>query len=123
MIYLKLLKYFKIISAIPPEIKFQLSIDGFTSNSRTSLVEGILKSKHVNKLLYNNLQIAVEKPIAEIKWESIFQDYNLSLEWKTIYKNIYITTIDTTIRNFQYKIIMRILPTNTLLYKCINISM
>jgi len=111
------LKYFKIISAIPPEIKLQLSIDGIILNSRTSLVENILKTKHVNKLLYNNLQIAVDKPTAEIKWESIFKDTNLSLEWKLIYKNIYTTTIDTILRNFQYKLVMRILPTNALLYK------
>jgi len=87
------------------------------SKSRTSLVESILKPINVNKLLYNNLQNVVEKPTAEIKWESIFQDYNLSLEWKIVHKNTYITTIDTTLKNFQYKLIMRIPPTNAILYK------
>jgi len=113
-------KYFKVISAIPPEIKLQLSIDGIILNSRTSLVESILKTKHVNKLLYNNLQIAVDKLTAEIKWESIFIDTNLSLEWKLIYKIIYTTTIDTILRNFQHKLVMRILPTNALLYKYVT---
>jgi len=53
----------------------------------------------------------------EEKWENIFQDYNLSSEWQSLYRNIYTTTNDTVLRIFQYKLIMRILPTNTLLFK------
>ena len=35
-----------------------------------------------------------------------------------MYENIFKSTIDTTIRNFQYKYISRIIPTNTYLMKC-----
>ena len=42
----------------------------------------------------------------------IFDD----LKWETIYTNIFTSTIDVKLRNFQYKYIFRIIPTNKRLF-------
>lgn len=59
------------------------------------------------------------KPIqckAVQKWEDLF-DRNI-LQWESIFIQPYKLTIDTKLREFQYKTIMRIIPDNTFLYKC-----
>ena len=43
---------------------------------------------------------------------------NETLNWKTIYTNTLVAINDIKLRNFQYKFIMRIIPTNKFLQKC-----
>ncbi len=57
---------------------------------------------------------------SEQKWATEFSDTNLC--WKQIYTMPFTCTIDTTLRNFQYKYLMRILGINTLLYRCNIVS-
>jgi len=65
--------------------------------------------------MYNQFQ---EQPTSETKWEQMFPNEIIEQDdWQNINKSIYATSIDTTLRKFQYKIVMRILPTNKLLYK------
>ena len=73
------------------------------------------EKKKVTKY-FNRIQLNknVEKRNENL-WETNLQDANL--DWKNIYQTPFKTTLDTTLRNFQYKIIMGILPTNTLLVK------
>ena len=76
-----------------------------------------MKAKQANRFLYrhqllNNPQIEI-KPHA--KWEHTFQDENLN--WNKIHSLPFSCTIDSKLRNFQYKYIMRIIPTNKLLLK------
>ena len=41
----------------------------------------------------------------------------IEIDWKMVYKNIYNSTIDIKLRNFQYKFVNRIIPTNKSLMK------
>ena len=59
-------------------------------------------------------QGAVSK--AEIKWNEQFSDE--TLQWKNIYLTVFKSTNDIKLRNFQYKYLMRIVPTNQFLTKC-----
>ena len=49
-----------------------------------------------------------------LKWEETFNNLN----WKLIHQIPFKSTIDTKLRCFQYKCLMRILPTNVFLFKC-----
>ena len=53
---------------------------------------------------------------SENKWEAFF--INKTFDWKTIYINTIHASMDVTLRNFQYKFLMRLTPTNKYLYKC-----
>ena len=53
-----------------------------------------------------------------LKWEEVFNNLN----WQNIHSLPFKSTIDTKLRSFQYKYIMRILPTNKFLTKCNIIS-
>ena len=85
---------------------------------KDTLLTKILKSKQTNKFLYNcQLQKDNNTPIkSEQKWKTTFS--NSELNWKSIYTLPFKTIIDTKLREFQYKYIMRIIPTNTYLFKC-----
>ena len=77
-----------------------------------------LKNKHVNKFLYGQQfkQDATLDIKHENKWQGIFEES--SLNWKHIYLAPIKSTIDTILREFQYKFLTRIIPTNSFLYKC-----
>lgn len=49
------------------------------------------------------------------KWETIIS--NSTFNWTTIYSNTFTSTIDTKLRNFQFKFLHRAIPTNKLLMK------
>ena len=84
----------------------------------SNLLKQIRNQTHVNKFVYNNFmrysQGAVSK--AEIKWKKQFSDE--TLQWKNIYLTVFKSTNDIKLRNFQYKYIMHIVPTNQFLTKC-----
>ena len=66
--------------------------------------------------LYLNKNCFVQ-PTAKHKWNAEIL-YDMSDEdWSNIYNGIYRTSIDSYSRQFQYKIVHRYLPTNSLLYK------
>ena len=52
----------------------------------------------------------------DIKWDDILN--KTVLDWKNIYLTPIKSTIDTILRNFQYKFLMQIIPTNSFLLKC-----
>ena len=76
-----------------------------------------MKSDQVNKLIYtyqlkNENQVDIKQ---EQKWKL---DLNKNeIDWKTVYNNTFISTIDSKLRNFQYKYLMRIIATNDMLLK------
>ena len=87
------------------------------NNNQKYLIDEILATKSKNNILYlkqiHNISKTVEiKP--NKKWEESFHDIN----WKKTYNTIIKCTIDTNIRYFQYKFLMRILPSNRFLLKC-----
>ena len=115
------LLYTSIVSCIPNEWKVKLKNESMNCQTYDPLIKKLLKTKHANKYLYD-IQLQNEDiPIAksEEKW---IKDINCNnLEWKQIYMIPIKSTIDTKLRDFQYKFIKRIIPTNTFLFKC-NIS-
>ncbi len=52
----------------------------------------------------------------KVKWEDELDNRNI--EWKSIFSLPYICTINTKLREFQYKYLMRIIPNNSFLFKC-----
>ncbi len=82
------------------------------------LFSRVEKSKQTNKLLYiaqiNRKNTEAIK--AQEKWSVEFSENVLN--WKHIYKLTFQFTIDTILRIFQYKYLMRILGTNKLLLQC-----
>ena len=57
---------------------------------------------------------------SEIKWNEIFSGEYLT--WKNIYTIIFKSTSDIKLRNFQYKYLMRVIPTNQFLVRCHIVS-
>ena len=58
-----------------------------------------------------------KEPIAKDRWNHKEHMHIDESEWKCIYNAIYKTSIDRYSREFQYKVINRYLPVNSLLYK------
>ena len=110
--------YISLISSIPKEWKIKLRAESITPQIKETLLSKMLKSKQTNKFLYDyQLRKDDKIPIkSEKKWETIFN--NIELNWNFIYTLPSKTTIDTKLREFQYKYIMRIVPTNKYLFKC-----
>ena len=85
------------------------------THRKESLLQQLLKSKHVNSFLYNfQIENDTKSEIkSEKKWETEFEVVN----WKKVYTLPIKSTIDSRLRNFQYKYLLRIIPTNKSLYK------
>ena len=113
--------YNSLVSSISQEWKSKLKLESTYTQTHKSLLQKSIKKKHINKYLYEQLLLNDEH--MEIKhqnkWSIEFEKEDL--KWKDIYLIPIRATIDTKLREFQYKFITRIIPTNTFLYKC-NIS-
>ena len=112
------LRYMSLINSIPKDWKYKLKHEIQIVPMESNLLKQIRNQTHVNKFVYINFmrcsQGAVSK--AEIKWNEQFSDK--TLQWKNIYLTVFKSTNDIKLRNFQYKYIMRIVPTNQFLTKC-----
>ena len=101
--------------------KQKLKNEDFIDNSvQQSFLQQIQTLKSINKFLYNKQlntihSSSIIKP--HIKWETELGNIN----WKIVHTMPFKSLIDTKIRTFQYKYLMRIVPNNRFLYKC-NIS-
>ena len=112
------LLYRSVISSIPNDWKTKLKSEVPNIHRQETLLSRILKSKQTNKFLYE-YQLRKDGKISskpEQKWELFFADKQF--DWKNIYMMPFKSTIDTKLREFQYKYIMRIIPTNKFLFKC-----
>ena len=110
--------YNSLVASILTEWKVKLKTEMMNIQRPKTLLMTSLEKKHINKYLYQHqfqkdVKIKVKQ---EDKWINIFNDPNL--DWKHIYLTPIRATIDTTLRDFQYKFIMQIIPTNTFLLKC-----
>ena len=54
----------------------------------------------------------------ETKWQQVLQPYTRSLSWHQYYSCNFECTVDSKMRAFQYKILLRIIPTNKYLKLC-----
>ncbi len=80
------------------------------------LINKVISSKKTNKPLYNiqieSMRLTTLKH--KVKWEDELDNRNI--EWKSIFSLPYICTINTKLREFQYKYLMRIIPNNSFLF-------
>ena len=72
-----------------------------------------VSSKSIYSALVKGVQLP---PTAQSKFDSFYNISNI-LDWKNIYQLPGRVTLDTRTRAFQYKILNRILYTNSILYK------
>ena len=110
--------YNTLVSSISSEWKYKLKTEIINIPRKETLLIKSLKKKHVNKYLYERqFQNAGKMDVKqEKKWEDILND--TVLDWKNIYLTPIKSTIDTILRDFQYKFLMQIIPTNSFLLKC-----
>ena len=78
-----------------------------------------INSKQSSKFLYH-YQLKQQdkyapKSKAEEKWSTELNKQDIN--WKKVYTNTFSSTIDNELRNFQYKYLTRIVPTNKTLFK------
>ena len=53
-----------------------------------------------------------------LKWNLIFDKTILDSDWNIYFSNIFRCTIESKMRSFQYKILLRVIPTNKYLHTC-----
>lgn len=112
------LKYYTLVTSIPHEWTLQLRSEPISYTAPNNLITKIKEQTKVCKLIYT---ILTKKSKPEIikqakKWEN-----NLSLvdiNWKKIFTQPIRITIETKLREFQYKYLMHIIPNNNFLFKC-----
>ena len=117
------LKYYTLIESLPKQWKDSMKRGGLDQCQTTmDLFTNITKLKSVNKYLYNKqiddiYKINVIKP--QIKWEN---ELERAMNWRNVFEIPFKCLIDTKLRTFQYKYLMRIIPNNKFLHKCNIIS-
>ena len=112
------LKYYTLLESIPKAWKQKMKTENITDNNiQDNLLQQVQTSKSTTKLLYNKMlkeiqNNAIIKP--HIKWEK----ESTHIDWGNAHTIPFKALIDTKLRTFQYKYIMRIIPNNEFLYKC-----
>ena len=111
------LKYFSLIDAIPQDWKTVLKRGHDGKEVRTTLFEEMQLCKFNNRYVYSLLinKIALTPNNTISKWTCQLNIPNQ--EWSHIFMLPYKCTIEEKLRNFHFKLIHRILPTNVLLFK------
>ena len=112
------LKYHTLIQSIPQSWKIKLKNENNQNNDiKNNLLEQISKLKSANKYFYNKQLNKVAENLVikpHVKWEQEMIDIN----WKIVHTLPCKSIINTKLRAFQYKYLMKILPNNRFLYKC-----
>ena len=104
---------------LPPEWKLLLKNgDDVNQTDKTVSDDDVkditrISSKSIYLALFKRVQIP---PTAQSKFDSLYNISNI-LDWKNIYQLPGRVTLDTRTRAFQYKILNRILYTNSILYE------
>ncbi|KAH3890365.1 hypothetical protein DPMN_014444 [Dreissena polymorpha] len=98
------LKYYTLIKSIPIHIKSEINTNN-TPCTQTTFVENILGRKNKTNKIFYTLQIKnpTENSKTQNKWQVLFGEHELN--WKHIFTIPYKATIESTLRNFQYKYI------------------
>ena len=127
-------EYFRwmgIIHSLPKEWRLllrTLNVNSFPSRTATTtnidlestcvVIDGdsVDIQQLTSKKVYRSLITSKAKePSSKLKFTEDFPDEHL--DWKTIYRIPFLTTIDTRTRSFQFKILHKILFTNSNLFK------
>ena len=80
------------------------------SNGQNTLI-----NKAVSKTIYKDLKRVITIHSAQEKYRSFF--INDNLDWPEIYSLLHRVTLDTKMREFQFKLLNRYVVTNAFLYK------
>lgn len=112
------LKYIGLLNSIPKEWKTKIKHENINIQPDLKLVNHVKTTKQVNKYIYNCLidKTHTYEVKPEKKWNECFEEETLT--WKLIYTAPFKSTNDVQLRNFQYKYLMRVIPTNLFLTKC-----
>ena len=120
---------FSLFNAFPEEWRKILKTNKNSISSKThDLIQTDFKlrieGKKVNfqnlksKSLYDSFVSKTSSiPTAQKKYNKAFSTHTFQLDWEKIYLLPFKTTLDTKLREFQYKILNRILYTNKMLFK------
>ena len=120
---------FSLFNAFPEEWRKILKTNKNSISSKThDLIQTDFKlrieGKKVNfhnlksKSLYDSFVSKISSiPTAQKKYNEAFSTHTFQLDWEKIYLLPFKTTLDTKLREFQYKILNRILYTNKMLLK------
>ncbi|KAH3892528.1 hypothetical protein DPMN_016646 [Dreissena polymorpha] len=96
------LKYYTLIKRIPIHIKSEINTNN-TPCTQTTFVENILGRKNKTNKIFYTLQIKnpTENSKTQNKWQVLFGENVLN--WKHLFTMPYKATIESTLRNVQYK--------------------
>ena len=112
------LKYTLLIHNIPKTWKAKLASEGIIYNLNNCLIhktnEKTKFSKFVTKTLVESKCPNVN--LATNKWDNHFGNENVN--WPKIFKAPLYISVDTNLREFQYKYLMHKIPNNQFLFKC-----
>ena len=110
--------YLCLQQSIPSRYKKIIRLyDPKTDENEGFLVKNIITKTKVLRYTYAKLIKKLPYEIkAKTKWINSFRREIEIMDWKKIFTLPKLTTLDSQTRIFQYKIIHRILPTNTLLH-------
>ena len=115
------IKYHRLVSGIPKSWKQDIKHGNDFVILKEPLINKIISIRKPCKLLYNIQINKIKQNVkAHAKWETMFENYEI--DWGTIHTIPFKCTIDTKLRNFQYKFLMRVIPTNKFLFKCSKVS-
>ena len=112
------LKYLSILNSLPNALKRSLKNEDKNIPPDEKFIQMLKQDKLTNSIIYKifmqKQEIKTAKP--QQKWNETFLNSNLN--WKAFFLAAQKSTIDIKLRNFQYKHLMRIIPTNQFLTKC-----
>jgi len=115
------LKYFGLTSALRHFYKENFPKEPGVSVTPDSFFKSFLKSAKGNKVVYKklvSLKSSLPTGKSQLKWySSIAADEGRTADWKTANGLAVKCTKSTTLTNFQYRFLHRILPTNLFLTK------
>ena len=112
------LRYLSLLNSIPKDWRRKLYQENSNIPVETKILDQLKNTSQTNKFIYNCFlnQNQTFEIKSETKWNEQFS--NEHLHWKNIYSTTFKTTNEIKLRNFQYKYLMRIIPTNQFLTKC-----
>ena len=111
--------YYGIIEAIPASWRLKLrNVNNLQPMVHDKLHKITNTKGTISSWVYQNLisKFAKFPQNTVTKWDNILETNFAEPDWKTVFSNIYHTTISTNLRAFQFKFLHRILATKRQLY-------
>ena len=105
--------------SIPRQWDLSISAKLKPSKVKQNILEKVIVAPKVCKFVYQNLieQVKINRG-HETKWELVLDLEIEERKWKKIYSINFESCIESSLRAFQYSILLRTLPTNRHLSRC-----